>query len=114
MRDGNDVAVRVIVIRNEGHQHLKILRTIATGPYSLLSNNHTLPMLSEFQFDIIFGLFPKAGGTMEEAYDSWPKNSVGDVVEMLMQALEVCLNFSHISVAFISMTKYRLSHLFTS
>ena len=47
-------------------------------------------MLGEFQFeDIIFGLFPKAGDTMGRAYCSWPRNSVGDVIDMLMQALEV-------------------------
>jgi len=52
-------------------------------------------MLAEFEFeDIIFGIFPKASGTMGEAYDSWPNNSVGDVIDMLMQALEVSLTFS--------------------
>ena len=97
-QEGHDIAVRVIVIRRQGDQHLKILRKIATGPYSLFSNNHTLPMLGEFQFeDIIFGLFPKAGGTMEEAFGYWPKNSVGDVIDMLMQALEVSLIFSRVT-----------------
>jgi hypothetical protein len=32
--------------------------------------NHTLPMFTEFQFnDIVFGIFPKVGGEMAEAYD---------------------------------------------
>lgn len=75
---------------NEGHEHLKILRRIATGKESLLSNNHTLSMLAEFQLeDITFGIFPKVGGTVRHAYDYWAKNSVGDIIEMLMQMLEV-------------------------
>jgi hypothetical protein len=89
-RDGLDVIIRVIVIGNEGHDHLKILRTIATGENSLLSTNHTLPMFREIQFeDIIFGIFPKVGAEMSKAFGSWPNNSVGDIIDMLMQMLEV-------------------------
>jgi hypothetical protein len=93
-RDGLDVVIRVIVIGNEGHDHLKILRTIATGEKSMFSNNHALPMFAEFQFeDIIFGIFPKAGGGISRAYGCWAKNSVGDIIEMLMQMLEVSFTF---------------------
>ena len=47
-------------------------------------------MVMEFQFeDIIFGVFPKAGGDMSLAFGFWPNNSVGDVIDMLMQMLEV-------------------------
>ena len=93
-RDGLDVVIRVIVIGNEGYDHLKILRTIATGEKSLFSNNHTLPMFAELQFeDIIFGIFPKVGGEIGSAYGYWAKNSVGDIIEMLMQMLEVRFTF---------------------
>ena len=93
-RDGLDVVIRVIVIGDEGHDHLKILRTIATGEKSLFSDNHTLPMFAEFQFeDIIFGIFPKVGGEVKCAYGYWAKNSVGDIIEMLMQMLEVSFTF---------------------
>jgi hypothetical protein len=93
-QDGLDVVIRVIVIGNEGHDHLKILRTIATGEKSLFSNNHTLPMFQEFQFeDIIFGIFPKVGREIISAYDCWTKNSVGDIIEMLIQMLEVSFTF---------------------
>jgi hypothetical protein len=48
---------------------------------------------SEFHFDdILFGIFPKVG-TLDEAYDCWTKNSVGDIINMLMQALEGRLSF---------------------
>ena len=89
-RDGLDVIIRVIVIGKEGHDHLKILRTVATGENSLLSTNHALPMFMEFQFeDIIFGIFPKVGGEMFDVFGRWPNNSVGDIIEMLLQMLEV-------------------------
>ena len=55
-----DVIVRVIVIENEGHDHLKVLRTIATGENNLLSTNHTLfkfPRLWSFSLKILFSVF---------------------------------------------------------
>ena len=51
-------------------------------------------MFAEFQLeDIIFGIFPKVGGEMLDAYGYWANNSVGDIVEMLMQMLEVSFIF---------------------
>ena len=89
---GLDVIIRVTVVGNEGHDHLKILRTVATGENSLFSNNHALPMFAEFQFDDnIFGIFPKVGGEMSWAY------GVGDIVEMLMQMLEAKFYFSRLA-----------------
>ncbi|KDR79362.1 hypothetical protein GALMADRAFT_154278 [Galerina marginata CBS 339.88] len=74
-RDGLDVIIRIIVHGKEGHDHLNILRKIATNESALYSNNHTLPMFRELQFeDVIFA--------------TWAKNSVGDIVEMLLQMLE--------------------------
>ena len=47
-------------------------------------------MFIEFQFeDIVFGIFPKVGAEMLYAFGFWPKNSVGDIIDMLMQMLEV-------------------------
>ena len=83
-----DVVIQVIVNGNEGHDYLNILRT--TGEKSLLSTNHTLPMFMEFQFeDIVFGIFPMVGGEMCNAFGYWPNNSVGDIVDMVLQMLEV-------------------------
>ncbi|KAF9483154.1 hypothetical protein BDN70DRAFT_828108 [Pholiota conissans] len=87
--DGLDVIIRIVVIHNEGHNHLRILRKVATGVNSLYSNNHALPMLAEVQFDdIILGVFPKVGSSMFFLYGSWARNSAGDVVEVIMQMLE--------------------------
>ena len=49
-------------------------------------------MFMEFQFeDIVFGIFPKVGAEMSYAYGFWPNNSVGDIIDMLLQMLEVSL-----------------------
>ena len=51
-------------------------------------------MFAEFQLeDVIFGIFPKVGGEILDAYGYWANNSVGDIVEMLMQMLEVSFIF---------------------
>ena len=47
-------------------------------------------MFMEFRFeDIIFGIFPKVGAEMLDAFGYWPNNSVGDIIDMLLQMLEV-------------------------
>ena len=47
-------------------------------------------MFMEFQFeDIVFGIFPLVGAEMLEAFGDWAENSVGDIIDMLMQMLEV-------------------------
>ena len=55
-------------------------------------------MLMEFQFeDIVFGIFPIVGGEMLFAFGLWPNNSVGDIIDMLMQMLEVSFIFYVVS-----------------
>ncbi|KAK7676488.1 hypothetical protein QCA50_005304 [Cerrena zonata] len=89
MKNGHDVTVRPIRLGAEGVEHLKILKKIATGPLALLSNNHALPMFDTINFeDVTLGLFPLTGNDMGRAFGFWPKNSVGDVVDMILQALE--------------------------
>ena len=91
-KDGRHLIMRVVVLRDQGHEHLRILRKLATGVESLASNNHTLPMVEEFQYECItFGLFPRVTREVSDAYGTWTKNSVGDVIDMILQALEVCL-----------------------
>ena len=61
-------------------------------------------MFAEFQFeDIIFGVFPKVGGEMLDAYGSWTKNSVGDIIEMLMQMLEVSFTFHILPFSYLKL-----------
>ena len=88
--EGQAVVVKVLAIRDEGHECLSIIRMVSSGPLALLSNNHCLPLIKEFVFeDIIFGVSPKTGGLFYEAWDSWTQNSVGDILDMLLQILEV-------------------------
>ncbi|KAF4617190.1 hypothetical protein D9613_006219 [Agrocybe pediades] len=84
-----DVMIRVIVVNGEGQEHLDVARRLGTGPRSFLCNNHVLPLLYEFEIeDIVFGVFPLVGASMTVAFDYWPKNSVGDVLDMILQMLE--------------------------
>jgi hypothetical protein len=84
---GQDVIMRVVVIGDSGRKHLDILRVLATAPQVLISANHTLPMIREAQLGhITFGVFPLVGYTL---YASWANDSVGDILDMLLQALEV-------------------------
>ena len=106
------MAVRVLVVKDNGHGHLHILRNIATGSSSLLSNNHTLPLLAEFRLDdIVFGIFPRVGARMEEAFGYWPSNSVGDVMDMLLQALEVSKTVWHPSLLGLTLIFHKLQAL---
>ena len=90
--EGQAVVVKVLAIRDEGHECLSIIRKISSGPLALLSNNHCLPLIKEFVFeDIIFGVFPKTDGLFEEAWRAWTRNSVGDILDMLLQILEVII-----------------------
>ena len=55
-------------------------------------------MFMELQFvDIVFGIFPKVGADVMYAFNFWPKNSVGDIIDMFMQMLEVGFNSSRLS-----------------
>lgn len=92
-RLGADVVVRVLVVKTEGRTHKNIISTLSE-PRLALANNHVLPLLETFALDdIICGIFPLAGGSMRDAYNSWTRNSVGDIVNMVAQALEVHSSF---------------------
>ena len=80
--------MRVIAHGDDGRKNLDILRVLATTPQSLISTNHTLPMIREVQLgQITFGVFPLVGYTLHTTWDD--DNSVGDILDMLIQALEV-------------------------
>ncbi|KAK7450546.1 hypothetical protein VKT23_012855 [Stygiomarasmius scandens] len=87
--EGQDIRLRVIVVNGEGQDHLRILRRLATGSVSLISGNHTLPLLREVELEhAVFGVFPMVGSSMAESAAPWPRNSVQDILELIMQALE--------------------------
>ncbi len=86
--------VRVIAMNDQGRTHLNILRRIATSPSALFFENFTLPMLHEVHFeDVVFGVFPLVGPNIEDAHYDSPfrpnENSVGDLLNMYLQALQV-------------------------
>ncbi|KAJ3008173.1 hypothetical protein NUW54_g3256 [Trametes sanguinea] len=93
--DGRSVVIRVIAIGKAGRRHVDILKIAGRGPYSLVTYNHTIPLLDLIDFeDITFGVFPKIGDTLVDAYGGWAENSLGDVLDMILQCLEA-LGFVH-------------------
>ncbi|PIL28176.1 hypothetical protein GSI_09713 [Ganoderma sinense ZZ0214-1] len=95
--DGRDVVLKVLAIGEEGKEHVDILDMLARGAYSLITANHTLPLLDLIVLDdITFGVFPKVGYSCSEVYGSWAKSSVRDVLDMIAQCLEA-LVFLHYS-----------------
>ncbi|THV00294.1 hypothetical protein K435DRAFT_657502, partial [Dendrothele bispora CBS 962.96] len=98
-RDGTDVLIRAITVHGGGYDHLLILRQLSRSPNSLLSQNHALHMLDEIEspsVPVTFGIFPLVGSSLSDAVNPslWPKNSLGDVMEMFLQALEA-LRYIH-------------------
>ena len=88
--EGHHVIVRLVTIGDEGREHLRILRKLARGPPSLMVENHIVPVWGEVQLeDITIIYYPYIGNDMEDCYGRWAKNSVGDIVDMILQALEV-------------------------
>ncbi|KAI0636468.1 kinase-like domain-containing protein [Trametes polyzona] len=98
--DGRSVVIRVLAIGNEGREHINILKLVSRGAYSLVTHNHAVPLLDLIDFvDITFGVFPKIGADMADAYCGWAENSVGDILDMIMQCLEALCFIHHMSIA---------------
>lgn len=97
-KDNRHYVVRVMSVRGEGLNNLRILRLLSTtSPDNLLSNNHILPMVIEIAYqDIIFGVFPFLGATLRDSmFPLIRKCTIEDGVYMVMQALEVSLAVPH-------------------
>ena len=61
-------------------------------------------MFMEFQFEDIF---PRVGGEMLYALGFWPDNSVGDIIDMLLQMLEVSFTYVVSQFSFIHLFKIK-------
>ena len=84
------MVIRVVSIGDGGKKHMEILRKLSLGARSLLTENHIVPLWGEAQFDdITFSISPYVASNMDECYGFWAQNSVGDIVDMILQALEV-------------------------
>ncbi|KAH9830783.1 uncharacterized protein C8Q71DRAFT_321934 [Rhodofomes roseus] len=87
--DGLHVVIRVASIGDEGKRHAEILRKLARGTKCLFMDNHVVPLWREVQFeDIGFIVSPFVAHSMKDCYGWWAENSVGDIVDMILQALE--------------------------
>ena len=88
--DGLNAVIRITVMGEEGRRHIEILRKLARGTTSLLTDNHVIPLWKEVTYeDITFVVCPYVGHSMDDCYGWWAKNSVGDIVDMILQTLEV-------------------------
>ncbi|KAL1745779.1 kinase-like domain-containing protein [Schizophyllum fasciatum] len=88
-QEGYDNLIRVMAVKDDGREELRILRFLATAPQVLLSENHTIPLLREIDIeDLTLGVFPRVSQPLDDVYTNWSKNSVGDVLDMILQALE--------------------------
>ena len=88
--NGLNVVIRIAAMGDQGRRHVEILRKIARGTKSLLTDNHTVPLWKEVDYeDMSFIVCPFVGHSMDDCYGWWAKNSVGDIVDMILQALEV-------------------------
>ena len=68
-------------------------------------------MFMEFQFeDIVFGIFPMVGGEISYAFGFWPNNSIGDIIDMFMQMLEVRFTYVVSRFLFISSKALEFIH----
>ena len=89
-REGHNVAIRIVSVGDDGMEQMRILRKTAHGNISLFEDNHTAPLWREVSIgDLTFAVFPFIGYRLDDCYKSWPKNSVGDITDMIMQTLEV-------------------------
>ena len=84
------MVLRVLAIVGDGKEHVDLLNTLARGSSSLFSSNHALPLLEVIELDdITFGVFPKVSYSCSDVYGSWAQSSVGDILEVIAQCLEV-------------------------
>ncbi|KAJ3785203.1 hypothetical protein GGU10DRAFT_355508, partial [Lentinula aff. detonsa] len=95
-RENQAVVIRPLTIGNEGKNQLQIIRHLSHPAKAAYTGNHILPMIREIPLDdIIFGVFPLSGPSLVLLYSYiMPQNSVGDIINMYMQALEA-LVFLH-------------------
>ncbi|TRM60614.1 hypothetical protein BD626DRAFT_549594 [Schizophyllum amplum] len=78
-----------MALGQDGQDQLDIWRDLATAPRALLSDNHTLPLMREFNIGHIrLGVFPRVSESLSWVYLEGSQNSVGDVLDMILQALE--------------------------
>ncbi|KAL1673095.1 hypothetical protein EV122DRAFT_294430 [Schizophyllum commune] len=105
--EGQDAVLRVVAVHDEGREQLRIWRKLATAPHALMCENHTLPLLQDINLEhVTFAAFPYVAQPMERIYGGWAKNSVGDILDAVMQALEGLSYIHSLGIAHRDAFKY--------
>ncbi|EJD51266.1 hypothetical protein AURDEDRAFT_159672 [Auricularia subglabra TFB-10046 SS5] len=79
-----DVVIRIMAIRDEGREHLAIMRALS-APDAQVPENRTVPMIAELQMDdVVFGIFP-------QMWDSAMVRPWFETIRQLLDALEQVL-----------------------
>lgn len=92
---GHDFVCKILVVGKEGHTGLFALRQALSGLSLFQQENHVLPLVKAISFKhIIIGVFPMASGAtigsaLRVPYFQPSTCSLGDLLHMLMQGLEV-------------------------
>ncbi|KAF8894268.1 hypothetical protein CPB85DRAFT_1377774 [Mucidula mucida] len=76
-REGVAVVLRVICKGEDGKEHLRMLRRVATGLESLVATNHILPIWNEIVYDdLVCTVSPMVGPSIQDALE-WKGTSTG-------------------------------------
>ncbi|KAH9848843.1 kinase-like domain-containing protein, partial [Lenzites betulinus] len=98
--DGRDVVVRVVCIGNEGQNQLHVLKHLGRDWLSQATPNHVVPVFEFIELgDITFAILPRVGFNMLEIIFSGMENSVGDLLDMILQCLEALAFIHDLSIA---------------
>lgn len=89
-RGKQDYVVRVMSAAGEDLDHVRLMRMLSASSDIFRNNNHILPMVADVVYDdIIFGVFPRVGGSLMDALFPMAGRSIEDGLYMAAQALEV-------------------------
>ncbi|KAF8904198.1 kinase-like domain-containing protein [Mucidula mucida] len=96
-RDGVAVVVHAAVKGEEGRERLRLTRLFGTGGESSVATNHMLPLWGEIIYeDMVFIVSPLVHASFQAVFDTEMEdnraigrgNSVGDILDMMLQCIE--------------------------
>ncbi len=108
-RDGAAVVVHAAAKGEEGRERLTLTRLLGTGGESFVSTNHMLPLWGEVIYqDMVFLVYPLVHASFQHVFQAETDddrafgrgNSLGDILDMMLQCVEVILFPIFLGVAY--------------